>query len=213
MSLLFYLAQQVTKPIVRKSMFTAEHVLLGDYMPRASFLYETGAVLGYTFHDRIATFAKAFSEPGRESEVASHLGDTAASKLQQLAEPPNNFHCLFFKPEATRIIQVLQRAGRTTCSDWSDLAKVAKQKLPVEDVLSPLSFAAAQGIGLGSRFPDLTEQLLTHQPDPEAWREARSYGLDIPASPPERKSIEQRQAEARLYISATHPELLSALGL
>lgn len=196
-------------------MFSAEHVLLGDYMPRALFLYETGAVLGYTFRDRIATFAKAFSEPGRESQTASYLGDQAASKLQQFVEPPNDFIDLFFKPEATRIIQLLQRAGRTTCCDWSDLAKVAKQKLPIN--LETLGFAAAQGIGFGSRFPDLTEQLLTDQPDPEAWREAHSSGLDVPASPPTPKSIEQRQAEARLlitpYISAARPELLSALGL
>jgi hypothetical protein len=124
---------------------------------------------------------------------------------------------LFFKPEATRIIQVLQSAGLTTCSHWSDFPKIAKQKMRVADVFSPLQFSAAQGIGFGSRYPELTEQVLTNRPDPQLWSELRSLGLDIPAFPPTPKTMEQRQVEVRStimpYVAAKRPELLAELEL
>jgi hypothetical protein len=213
---LAYLAHEIVRPIIRKGTFSSDHVVFADYMASAVFLYETGAALGYTFQDRIATFAKLFSEQGREAEVATNFGDVAAAQLRDFSELPRDVMDLFFKPEATRVIQVLQRAGLMTCSHWSDYPKVAKQKMRVADVFSPLPFSAAQGIGFGSRYPELTEQLLTFQYDPRVWRELRFYGLDLPASP-EPKTMQQRQAEARAmivpYVSAKRPELIIALEL
>lgn len=216
-TLLAYLAHEVLRSIIRRGASSPDHVVFADYMARALFLYETGAALGYTFQDRIYTFAKLFSEQGREAEVATDLGDVAAAHLRDLSEPPRDVMDLFFKPEATRLIQALQCAGLTTCSDWSDYPKIAKQKMLVADIFSPLQFSAAQGIGFGSRYPEITEQLLTFQYDPQVWRELRSYGLDIPASPPEPKTMQQRQVEARAmivpYVSAKRPDLIVALGL
>lgn len=216
-TLLAYLAHESLKPIIRRGMFSREHVLFGDYMPRAVFLYEVGAALGYIFRDRATTFAKLFSDPGREADVLNQLGDTAAEKLKQLPEPPVDFIDLFFKPEATRLILILQRAGLTSCSHWSEFPKVANHRMRVGDVFRPLQFSAAEGIGFGNRYPELTEELATHRPDPETWKELRSCGLDIPASPPAPKTMQQRQAEARSmispYVSAKRPELLAALEL
>lgn len=217
MSLLAYLAYKTIEPIIRKGFFSDEHVLFGEYMPRSQFLYEIGAVLGYTFRERIATFVKLFCELNRESELASWLGNSGTTRLQDFEAEPRHFFELHFMPEATRLIQVMRQAGLTRCSDWSDLPKIATQKLRPIDMYSSLQLAATEGIGLGCSRPELTVKLLAYQVDPAIWGELRSHGLDIPASPSPTKTLHQREAEARLlimpYVSAERPDLLNALGL
>lgn len=215
--LLAYLGHQVAAPIVRKGWLSGEYVLVGDYLPCCQFLYETGAILGYKFRDRIITFVALFCEPGRESELAAQLGETAASRLAQLEGEPDDLMDLYFKPEATRVIRTMQNARLTTFCDWQDFPKVAKQKLRVADVWSQIQLVPAQGIGLGSRYPALTEKLFSHEIDSRLWRELRSHGLDIPAFPPKAKSMREREEEAlamiKPYVSKAHPDLLGPLGL
>lgn len=217
MSLLDHLAHQIIRPTIRKGLFSGEHVFFGEYMLCSQFLYETGAVLGYSFRRRIKTFVKLFCEPGRESELASYLGETVRTSLQGFAHEPSDFFELHFIPEATRLIQVMRRAGLTRCSDWSDFPKIAKQKLRPANMISPLEGTATLGIGLGYSHPELTVKLLTEQIDPAIWNKFRSHGLEIPASPPPTKTLQQREAEARSlitpYVSTERPDLLKALGL
>ncbi len=109
------------------------------------------------------------------------------------------------------------RYGVTTFSDWTDFPKLAKQKLRVANILSKLQLTAAEGVGLGSRFPVLTEKIFAHQVDSKWWNELRSHGLDIPEYQPESKSMREREEEAlsliKPYVSKARPDLLSPLGL
>src|SRR5207247_681212 len=121
------------------------------------------------------------------------------------------------KPEVERLMKVMRAHGLTKCSAWSDFPAVAKQKMRSADMFSNLQVAAWEGIGLGSRYPELTEKLFSHAQDVEVWREARAAGLDIPATPPKLKPLRERQAEARAmirpYIEKVRPDLLPKLGL
>ena len=119
-TLLAYLAHEISAPIVHKALSGGEYVLFGDYMPRAHFLFETSAVLGYAFRDRLLTFVSLFSQPGHEVDLAEHLGDSVAARLASLEKEPSDFMELFFIPEATRLIGVLRNAGLTTCTDWTE---------------------------------------------------------------------------------------------
>ena len=54
-TLLEYLAHEVVTPIVREDPAFGKFVYFGEYMPCAQFLFETTAVLGYIFRERIVT--------------------------------------------------------------------------------------------------------------------------------------------------------------
>jgi len=216
-TLLAYLAHQIISPVTKKGLFSDEYVLFGSYMPCAQFLYETGAIIGYTFRDRLPLLVELFTESGHETDAVAHIGESAAKRLAELPAEPNDFMDLFFKPEAERLIKVMRARGLNKFSTWSDFPAVAKQKMRRADIFSNLQVAAWEGIGLGSRYPDLTEKLFSHAQDVEVWSRARAAGLDIPATPPRPKPIRERQAEVtamiRPYIEKVRPDLLTKLGL
>jgi hypothetical protein len=215
--LLAYLAEQVRAPIVRKGVFAGEYVLFGDYMPSSLFLFETSAVLGYTYRDRLAPFVSLFCQPGQERDLIAHMARDIEAKLAALGKEPKDFMELHFIPEATRFMQVFRGAGLTTYSEWIDFPKLAKQKMRPADIWSQLQFMAAQGVAFGYSQPELAQKLFVYEDDPQEWQDARSNGLDIPASPPKAMSIHQRQAEAlgliRPYVVKARPDLLKTLGL
>ncbi len=215
--LLAYLVHQIVAPLTRKGLFSHDYVLFGEYMPCAQFLYETGAVLGYTFRDRLLVFVELFTEPGHQSDFVSYIATPAAHRLADLPGEPKDFLDLFFKPETERLMKVMRSHGLTEYSEWADFSKVAKQKMRIKDIFSQLQMTAAEGVGLGSQYPELTERLLLSTDDGETWRNARAHGLDIPASPPKPKPIPERQAQAtamiRPYVERLLPDLLTKLGL
>ncbi len=114
-------------------------------------------------------------------------------------------------------MKVMCANGLTKCSVWSDFPDVAKQKMRRVDIFSNLQVGAWEGIGLGSRYPELTERLFACVEDFEVWRKFRAAGLDIPATPPRPKPIGEREAEVtamiRPYIEKVRPDLLTKLGL
>jgi len=215
--LLAYLVHQIIAPLTRKGLFSDDHIFFGEYMPCAEFLYETGAVLGYTFRDRLVVFVELFTEPGHQSDFVSYIATPAAHRLAELPGEPKDFMDLFFKPEAERLMKVMCSHGLTKYSDWTDITKVAKQKMRIKDIFSGLQMTAAEGVGLGSQYPELTERLLLDADDADAWRDARTHGLDIPASPPRPRPIHERQTEAKVmirpYVEKVRPDLLTKLGL
>ena len=215
--LIAYLADLARAPIVRKGLFAGEYVFFGDYMAASLQLYETGAILGYTYRERLNSFVSLFCERGHEQDLIARMCKSVSDKLAALDHAPKDFIELYFIPEATRLIRVLRDAGLTTYSDWLDFPKLAKHKMRASDIWSQLQFTAAEGIAFGYSQRELAERLFTYEDDPEAWRDARCHGLDIPASPPKAKSIHQREAEAKAlikpYVSKARPDLLSALEL
>jgi hypothetical protein len=215
-SLVQFLATQIITPIVKKGFFAHEHVLFSDYMPRAGFLFEIGAVLGYTFRNRLTTFAQLFAAPGTEQKLISWLHEDATERLNKVEGPPK-FAELYFAPEATRLIGVLRSAGLTDANDWLDMHKVANQKLRLADVFTSLQMAPTMGIGFGSCFPDLTVQLLTADFDAAEYQSMRAAGLTVPATPRKAKTMDERQEMAlsliRPYVQYARPDLIAALGL
>jgi hypothetical protein len=205
-SLVAYLAALIVGKATRKRMFSGPYVFFGDYIACGQFLFDTGAVLGYTFHEKIAVFAELFAEQGRSSDVVNYLEELAARRLAAHSSEPTDMMELFSQPEIERIVP-----------EHGKFTKVAKQKLPLTDSLvRNLALAAAEGIALGSQRPKLTERLLSCRIGEQEWEDARSHGLDIPASPPQMKSIRERQTEAiaiiRPYVEKVRPDLLVKLG-
>ena len=103
-TLLEYLAHEVVTPIVREDPAFGQFVYFGEYMPCAQFLFETTAVLGYIFRERIVTLIQLFCKPGHEESLMVLVRASVAARLRSLQHPPRDSFDLYFEPEALRLI-------------------------------------------------------------------------------------------------------------
>jgi len=210
-TLLDYLAHEVVAPIVRIDPSSGQSVYFGQYMPCAQFLFETTAVLGYIFRDHMVTVIQLFCEPGHEEGLKVHMRGSVADRLKSLQHDACDAFDLYFEPEALRLIKLMgaDRVGS------SDLANYANQRQELSYVLSLLRLTAAEGIGLGSLYSELTETVLSRSIDPRTWSRWLTAGFDLATFPPEARTIRQRRAQAlfliKPYVAALNPELLEML--
>jgi hypothetical protein len=219
-SLISYLAHGCIAPVKKKGLFSGEYVLFGEYLSHAQLLYETSAILGYIYRDKLNTFAELFSEPGRQADLANLIvtGTFVADRLAELPDEPKKFNELFFEPE------LMKQACNFGLTQFSELPnspdisrKVFTLKIPVQVAFQHSSMTALEGIQLGSQHLELTEKLFSYKHDPEAWRFAHEAGLEIGPSPPETIPLRERQVEVktliRPFVEKARPDLLSKLGL
>ena len=219
-SLLGYLAHEFIAPVKRAGLFSGEYVLFAEYLSHAQLLYETSAVLGCIYRDRLDTFAELFSEPGRQADLANFLitGTVVADRLAALPDDPKNFYELFFKPE---LMKKAHDFGLTQFSELLNLPKLSRKvfmvKIPIKAAFEHSYDTALEGIQFGSQRPDLAEKLFSYQHDTEKWHFAHEAGLEIGASPPETIPLRERQAEVRKlirpYVEKIRPDLLTKLEL
>ena len=212
-TLLEYLAHQVVTPIARADPSSGQFVYFGEYMPCAQFLYETTAVLGHLFRHQIVSVVQLFCEPGHEEGLMVQLRGLVAARLRSLQREPRDAFDLYFEPEAMRLT-ALMRTGR---AGSPDVARYANQRKGLLYVLSLLRLTAAEGIGLGSQYSEVTESVLSRGIDPGTWSRWHMAGFDLAASPPPGRTVRQRRAQAlfliRPYVLALCPELMEELEL
>jgi hypothetical protein len=198
-SLLGYLVHQIIAPVKRKGLFSGEYVLFAEYLSQAQFLYETGAVLGYIYRDRLDAFVEVFSEPGRQADLTNYLvtGTFVDDRLAALSGEPKCFYDLFLKSEGKKLMKKMHEFGLTRFSDWLDFPKICRLKMPIKNYFERLQITALEGIQLGSQHPELTEKLFSYEYDAVEWRLWHESGLEIGPSPPKTIPLSERQAEAK----------------
>ncbi len=69
-------------------------------MAASSYLYETCAVLGYTYRDKIVPFVGMFSQAGKETVLIEDFTGIVSSQLKKFGKEPENFLELYLMPEA-----------------------------------------------------------------------------------------------------------------
>jgi hypothetical protein len=216
-SILGYLSHQLITPAIKKGFFSGEYVFFGQYLTLANFLYETCSVLGYTFRDRLLIFLELMSEDGRQVDLLNWISTPAIKRLSEIPTEPKSFYELFYEPEHARLMKQYHNANPTKYSDSDDFTKVYKRKMPVNAAMTNLQFAAAEGIGFGYTYPDLTEKLLSYVHDPSEWNSAYKYGLDIGPKPPEMVPLSTLVSNARTlitpFVEKVRPDLIEKLGL
>ena len=215
-TLLGYLVRQIIAPVTRKGLFSGKYILFLEYLSHAQFLYETSAVLGYVYRDRLETFAELFSEPGRQADLANSFVTltSVADRLASLPDEPKNFFDLFFESEGKELLKSVLHIDLT---HFSDFPKFRRLKIPIEYCYERLyGLTALEGIQLGSQYPELTEKLFSYKSDAEKWRRAYEAGLEIGPTPPD-MPLRERQAEAKAlikpYIEKMRSDLLTKLEL
>ncbi|HXP82882.1 MAG TPA: hypothetical protein VN976_23475 [Verrucomicrobiae bacterium] len=196
----------IMNPAVKKPFIGAPYITFQRYLGCYQIAFETGVILGYAFRDRLLTFAKLFSEAGREKDATAFIKDIAQRVLNKVKEP-KDFLVLGMSAEKSRI--EIQYADKTE-------ERINRQKFPPKSVFKQLQLAMFTGIGFGSSFPWLTEQLwrlqYEHAVDSQALERLKKAGLNIPDQPYEPVSLATRQAElhsmVEQYVSDARPDLL-----
>lgn len=211
-TLIFHLGQAPILSMAEKGLFGRVHMRFGRMLMAGLWLYQTGAVLGRSRHDRFEILARMFCHPGQEREFCRDMRDDAAERLDKYGGEPDSFFDFFWKIE-------YQRAGINWPEDYRAAVQLGKQKMPLQELEPLLKGYMMQGLGLGAGFPELTERLWRktyEHVDPEAWARARRYGVDVPEQPPPLPLEEQEQAvllEVAQYATAYFAELVEPLGL
>ena len=210
-TLLDYVAREVVTPIVREDPAYGPFVYFGEYMPCAQFLYETTAVLGHMVRERIVTVMHLFCAPGHEEGLMVLLRGLVAARLRNLEHDPRDVFDLYFEPEALRLIALMRAGG----AGRSGLGSYAHHRTGLSYVLPLLRLTAAEGIGLGSQYSELTENVLSRSIDLITWSKWHTAGFDISTFPPAARTVRQRRAQTlfliRPYVSAVCPDLMEKL--
>jgi hypothetical protein len=196
----------IMNPAAKKPFFGEPYVPFQRYLGCYQILFETGVILGYAFRDKLPTFAKLFSEAGREEDAIAFIQEIALSAWCQVEEPKS---FLVFGMEAEKARIKAQYENMTE-------EQINQQRLPMNFVFKQLQLAVTTGIGFGSAFPDLTEQLWHDQYEQtvgsDDWTRLMKAGLDIPEEPPSPMSLSDKQGQLRSiveqYVSEARPDLL-----
>ena len=219
-----YLAGFILAPFVSIGLPLGKWVPLGQCVAAAQLAYETGALLGYRFREQMPTFAKLFCEPGRETELATHLNESTRAEMSSCDGESMTFFRLRWETDVAFTMEAMRRAGRTKVTDTGDFHLIASESIRAVDMSPGLQTVTVRGIGLGSGLPQITEKLWRNsyelpmgEEDVRALAQLRAHGLKLPQSLPEPESFEAAQARVVSwiipYISHHCPEMLKDLGL
>jgi hypothetical protein len=212
-SLIDEVADSIIAPALKKRLFSGPYLPFQRYLGCYQMAFETGVVLGYSFRNRLTTFAKLFSHPDREQELVTFMQELAGKHLAEIGEPKNFLQLAMFHEES-RIRTNWYESGITE----AQMEYFTKhEKLTLEQAFKNLHIAVSAGIGLGSAFPELTEKLWKveyERPiDRDEWHKWRKAGLDIGNELTEPLPLAKRQEQllllVELFVSKSRPELLS----
>src|ERR1039457_2010356 len=91
-SLIDEVTDSVVAPAVKKRFLSAPYVPIRRYLGCYQVAFENGVVLGYAFGDRLTTFARLFSQPGREQELTTFMQGLAETMLAKCREAETFIH-------------------------------------------------------------------------------------------------------------------------
>ena len=212
-SLIDEVTRSIVAPALKKRLFSAPYIPFRRYLGCYQTAFETGAVLGYAFRDRLTTFAKLFCEPGREEELTMAMQELARQKMAKVGKA-GNFIALAMFAEENRIKANWHESGITD-TQIEHLTK--RLKMTLEQSFKNLCGAVSTGIGFGSAFPELTEQLWSSAYErpitSDEWQEYRRVGVVSGDEIPEPLPLAKRQGQllslVEVFVSTSRPELLS----
>jgi hypothetical protein len=216
-TLLDFLSERFIAPITRKSWLGNERVRVDDYLRAAQRVFESCALLGHRFRDRLPIFARVLGEPGQETEALKRLAELAVAQEPVQQTEPRDFLDLFFRPEVARLESQLLGRSQDTAASRPTLGKLARQKLPRAELQNALKSAGEKGLALGIHSPELVAGLCARSIEVENWKLLRGRTSSLPSSPPPPIPLDERQNEAtamlREYLELAQPDLLARLGL
>ncbi len=211
-SLIAELVSGIMKPATEKKFFGDPFITCARYLGCYEQAYESGAVLGHAFSDRLPVLVRLLTERGHEVAQADLLKQAAQKHLVSVGEPKSLFNlAMCFEKART---EDLWRQATVSESDIEQLIKSSRLRLEV--VFAKLQGAVTDGIGFGGMYPKLTEELwrtaYESTKDPIHLESLRQMGMSIGEfkldSPPLPQQTEKLLAFVRSYVEKERPDLL-----
>jgi len=246
-SLQGFLVWILLKSLVRKTLIGKRYIPLATCLLLFQVEYETGAVLGRAMRDKLDILKKMLSIPGLNLvNVIKDVQEAEKKRLDDFkkehGDEPKTFGDFIYWPLWERATG-LTLDGLFKPSDIENheiirkrLSKIIQKKLGVKvslDEAQPrISDFLLEGLGFGSTFPELTENMCKNvyaykKNDEELWRISRALGFSTPedllrrvglpttvGQPPTLKEQEELVlGRVAVYASQHYPELLDSLDL
>jgi len=214
--LLAHIVQSLIDPALKKRLFRAPTISFWRYLGCYEEAFEIGVVLGYAYRRKLVSFAKLFSQPNRETEIAGFVQQLARNEVAAQSSVPESFFPLGMFAERERIRKRWRDSG---ASDTQIESSEQQFEVSVATAFSNLQVAVSTGIGLGSAMPELAQSLwrAEHEGkvDPEKPDRLRRAGLNLPEDMPKAVSLAERQAYltamVEQFVTVHRPDLLTEL--
>lgn len=215
-SLINSLAYQTLSSITKKGLFSGQYVLFGEDLEQTQMLFEISSALGYTYRDKVETFAILFSEEGKQKSVIDYMSEAAIERYKKYKPEHKNWFDFFFGTEALDITKRFQDAKILPNGEWFN-PKVYKSKVPYKVAMVLLPTLSAEGIAFGYKYPELVEKFFSFVFNADEWQFAFKAGLAIGSKPPKTITLPTMQKEAKDLIKPIvekyYPELVKSLDL
>lgn len=209
LSLMGYLGMVPFSKMVEKKLFGEPSIKFNKFLLVSNYLYEVGAIIGKLYSNKLLIFWQMFNvESGKEKESIHEVQDDARKRLDSYGKEPDSFFNLFWTTELSKIGLNLEFSPKLT--------KALDEKMPVEQAEPLVKIWGTEGIGFGSKYPDLTERMLKNQYDADRSKtraEMRKYGIDIQAqsSTSSKERISEVKDQLKAYVSEYFPDLMTKL--
>ena len=209
------LAGQFLGMQVEKKLFGRKFIRLSRLVFTGAFLFQTGALLGHAFRNSAELFATAYSPDGKDDPARAVTSMRRLGREIAEAAPHAATMLDLFMADA------MAMSRKPSDIHWSMLLPfLSEYRAPVDEALAIGMIDAVSGAGFGMEFPEHTERLVTASyeiSDKESWREAFKHGVVGSAEPPEQRTFEEYEDDARAsfaeFCAEHYPELLKPLAL
>jgi hypothetical protein len=207
-----FLMLGVVPKLMEKDLLGRMYIRLGSVLTLSIWLYETGAILGRFFKDKLPTLVGMFEIESKEHEFTEFWRSQAKKRLEIYSGQPTSFAIFVGQTDLEMF----------TGKKLKDLMKIGGKKLYHEEGQRWLRLAETsmiEGIMFGNMFSDLTNEMLINEyekVDMGSWSEARRYGVTLPEKP-SHMSVRSKEQEVmgllRDYVKEYHPKFIDDLGL
>ncbi len=198
---------------------------MSAYLSVGGFLFEQGAVLGWTFRDRQIDFIQVITLPYPPEERIARIRLTVKGRVEKWKSSQDSFYLFIYETELARLghpINMITSEDEDleTCkenmrnvSNW-----VKKQHFDILTAWNELHFLFYEGIGYGFEFPEETqrkwEAVYAKVKTPDdliSWKMAYQYGVVTTPEPAPIQTWDEHVSEMkdalRGYITEFKPEL------
>ena len=207
-----FLIMGIFPKLAEKGVFGKPFIRLGRVLTLSVWLYETGAILGRFWKDKIPVVFTMYEVEDKRAKFTKYWHDQARNRLEKYGEQPRTFPIFILQTD----LEILM--GRKL----EDFVKIGMKKLSHNEAnqwLRLVETSVIEGIMFGSLYPDLTHTMLVNEwesIDVSSWNEARKYGVTLSEKPPQ-MTVEGKEKEAvemaRDYVMEYHPRLIADLSL
>lgn len=207
-----FLVMGMFPKLAERGVFGKPFIRLGRILTLSCWLYETGAILGRFWKEKIPVVVSMYEVEDKREEFTQYWRNQAKNRLENYGGQPQAFPIFVLQTDLAILM------GKRL----ENLLQVADKKLSGDEGnkwLRLVELSTIEGIMFGSLYPDLTHSMLSNEwekVDMDSWEEARKYGVLLSEEPPQMTVAEKEKETiemARDYVMEYHPELMDDLGL